>query len=102
MSRPEFVTEEDIERWQNDLDNDDQLPKTLLASSIIKEVCFAGLWLVEELEKLNCPDDILIRIQWTHGQLSYGRDTWKTAQTLLEGYRKGELIFETDEDEKSN
>jgi hypothetical protein len=102
MSRPEFVTEEDIARWQDVLDNDDRLPKPLLASAIIKEVCFAGLWLAEELENSNCPEDIIVRIQFTHGRLSFGRDPWKAAQTLLDGYRKGELSFESDEDEKLN
>lgn len=71
MTRPDYVTNEDIERWQNNIDNDPTFPKEYAEEVQIKEVCFAGLWLVEKLQALDCPDEIIARIQFTAGSLSF-------------------------------
>jgi hypothetical protein len=94
MSRPEFVTNEDILRWSENIDNDDNIPAVVKDSAIIREVCYAGLWLAEELEKLNCTEDIITRIQFTAGRLSFGRDPWQVHQKMLEDYKNKELEFE--------
>lgn len=71
MKRPDYVTYEDIERWQDLIDNDSTFPKEFKDEIILKEVCFAGLWLVEKLQALDCPDEIIARIQYTAGKLSF-------------------------------
>jgi len=96
MSRPEFVTNEDIARWSENIDNDPKLPVTLSSNPVIREVCYAGLWLCEELEKLGCPEELITRIQFTAGRAAYGRDPWEVHQELLNGYKNNELEYEVD------
>lgn len=96
MPRPEFVTPQDIMRWSVIIDNDPALPKEYANNSVIREVCLAGLWLCDELEKLGCSPDIIVRIQWAGGRLSFGRDTWEVHQKLLEDYKNNLLKFAPD------
>jgi hypothetical protein len=56
MSRPESIANEDIERWSKILEQDNQLYPQVSVSPIIREVCYAGLWLSEELKKWNVPN----------------------------------------------
>lgn len=102
MLRPNFVTENDILRWDIIIDNDPLLPKSLATSPTIREVCYAGLWLWDELEKLDCPEFVIVRIQDTAGKLSFGRDTWDVSAKLLESYKNNELVFEEDPDADIN
>ena len=102
MPRPNFVTEEDISRWGANIDNDPGMPKALAAIPLIREVCYAGLWLCDELEKLECPDFLVIRIQDAAGRLSYGRDPWEVSEELLQRYKNDQLIFEEDPDADKN
>jgi hypothetical protein len=98
MLRPNFVTEDDILRWDNIIDNDPFMPKPLADSPTIREVCYAGLWLWDELEKLECPEFVIVRIQEAAGRLSFGRDTWDVSAKMLESYKNNELVFEEDPD----
>ena len=102
MNRPEFVSNEDIARWSKIIDNDTAVPKELLKLPIIREVCYAGIWLSEKLSELDCPDVLITRIQWTAGKLAYGRDVWKVHQDILEDYKENKLIFEDDEPSELN
>ena len=102
MNRPEFITNEDIARWSDNIDRDPYFSPALLCSPLIREVCFAGLWLTEKLEKLNCPPTIITRIQWTAGKLSFGKDIWEVHQEILEKYKNNELVFEEDPSEINN
>lgn len=102
MPRPNFVTEEDISRWSENIDTDPGMPKSLATIPLIREVCYAGLWLCDELEKLECPDFLMIRIQDAAGRLSYGRDPWEVSEELLQRYKNDELIFEEDPDADKN
>jgi hypothetical protein len=100
MSRPKFVTEEDLKRWSQEIENSPKQIRELANSSIIiKEVCYAGLYLAEQLEKLGCPAALITRIQFSAGKESFGKDTWDTHLQFLEGYKKGELDFVSDENE---
>lgn len=96
MPRPVFITEEDLTRWLDKIEQDPYLPKSLASSTIIKEVCCAGLWLCEELDKLECPRTLIDRIQFTAGRLSFGRDPWEAHQHMLELYKTNQLKFEED------
>lgn len=102
MSRPNFITNEDILRWTDAIDSDPTIPKEMINSPLIREVCYAGAWLSEELEKLQCPEVILVRIQWTAGKMSYGRDPWEVHQMILEGYKNNTLVFESDDSQVLN
>ncbi len=93
MSRPEFITNIDISRWDNCLEQDKNLPKEILQSPIIREVCYAGLYLSEQLESLQCPDELIVRIQFTAGKLSYGRDIWEVHQQVLQDYKDNKITF---------
>jgi len=101
MSRPDFVTNEDLARWSENIDNDPLVDTVLVQSPIIREVCYSGLWLCEKLEELLCPRELIGRIQFTGGRLSFGRDPWLVHQELLQLYIDGELNFELNS-EKTN
>lgn len=94
MSRPNYISNSDIDRWNQNIENDPQISKAMLNCSIIKEVMYAGLYLIDQLDKLNCPTHQIIQIQFTAGQISFGRDPWDIAQLLLQEYKDGKLIFE--------
>lgn len=102
MPRPDFITQEDISRWLDSIESDSTIPSEILKSPIIIEVCLAGLWLCEELDKLGCHELITTRIQWTAGKLSYGKDPWEVHQMILEKYKDNSLIIENDEEESES
>lgn len=94
--RPNFITEEDIVRWSNNIDNDPNIPQGLIKLALIREVCYAGLWLAEKLQKLGCSDVDITAIQFIGGKISFGRDPWEVHQTLLGDYKKQNVIAELD------
>jgi hypothetical protein len=96
MSRPNNISNEDISRWDEIIDSEENLPSILKNSAVIKEVCYAGQWLSEELRKLDCKEDHIVRIAYTCGQLSFGRDPWDVAIKMLEAYKANDLEFEPD------
>lgn len=102
MPRPNFITNNDIARWQASINDDQTMPPEMLTSPIIMEVCYAGLWLVEQLQQINCPESIIVRIQWTAGRLSYGHDTWEVHQEILKQYKDNTLTFESDDSVQLN
>ena len=102
MPRPEFVTEKDVDRWSNNIDHDPQIGSLFKRNYSLREVLYCGLWLSEELEKIGCPFSIIHRIQWTAGQLSFGRDPWEVHQDILNKYKGDELVFEEDPNEVKN
>lgn len=102
MQRPEFISDEDIARWSKNIDQDLYISPELAASPIIREVCYAGLWLCEKLEKLGCPEILITRIQWTAGKISFGRDIWEVHQEILREYETNSLSFEEDFNEIKN
>lgn len=103
MSRPESVTYEDILRWSDKIDNDPLMDQTLAQNPIIREVCYAGQWLVDRLDELNCPDHLIGRIMYTAGKLSFGRkDPWAIHQQILSEYVDGTLEYEPEPDEELN
>ena len=105
MSRPENITNEDIIRWEEIMKDDPllkSLPSGLAESPILKEVCYAGLWLSERLMDLSCPLHLSLRVQFHAGKLSFGRDAWEVHQQILQDYIDNKLMFETDPDELLN
>ncbi len=102
MQRPEFISNEDITRWSNDIDQDSKIPKEYKDAPIIREVMYSGIWLAEQLKKLNCPQSLITRIQWTAGRLSFGRDIWEVHQEIFDLYKNDGLSFEEDPNETKN
>lgn len=103
MPRPESVTNEDILRWSEKIDNDLQLDTNLAQNPIIREVCYAGQWLVDRLVELECPDILIGRILYTGGMLSFGRkDPWIIHRDLLSQYVDGTLEYEEEPKENQN
>lgn len=99
MPRPESVTNENIMSWSENIDNDPSISIGLAQSTIIREVMYAGLWLAEKLDELYCPPDLISRIQFTAGRLSFGRDPWLEHQKILDMYAAGQLEFEKEPEE---
>jgi hypothetical protein len=93
-NRPAFVTENDIERWDIELEGDHTLPTELFDNPTVKEVCYAGLWLCEQLEDLKCPPEYIVRIQYSAGKCSFGREPWEVHQKFLESYKLNDMQFE--------
>lgn len=97
MGRPDFITYDDLLRWDEQIKND-QIPEAIREEPILVEVMYAGLWLVEQLRQQHCPDPLVFRIQYTAGASSYGRDPWEVHVSYLQAYEKNELDFEVDPD----
>lgn len=105
MARPDFITEEDIARWTESVSEEQEfihLTKIMGESKTLLEVCFAGLYLAEQLEKLKVPEELITRIQFTAGRLSFGRDPWKVTMMLLDKYQKNELVLADDSNKELN
>lgn len=99
MSRPNFITEEDINRWSANIDNDPNFPEGMQNNKLVREVCYAGLYMCEQLEVLGCPETLMTRIQYTAGKQSFGSDPWKVHQEMLAQYKNNELKFDLETDE---
>lgn len=101
MSRPENISEQDIKRWDETL-KDDKIMSKMKYSDVFKEVLYANLYLREQLETLDCPEDLIVRINYTAGKMSFGRDPWDVSEYLLEQYKGNELVLESDPNAETN
>ena len=100
MPRPMFIEEPDLSRWDKKIDSDPLIPKQFAQNPIIREVCYCGQYLAEQLIMLECPDHLISRILYTAGQLSFGQpDPWEIHLNILRDYENGKLEFELEPDE---
>lgn len=102
MARPNYISNEDIKRWEKNLKEDKITSPYTRNNPILREVCYANIFLREKLEQLNCPEELILRINFTAGKMSFGRDPWGIAEFLLEKYEKNELVLEPDPNAESN
>ncbi len=90
MSRPQFITPEQITQWDENINNDSLLkgvvPQAFIGDAVMREVLYASLWLQEEMIKLGAVDTTIYASQLTLGKESFGADPWQVAQTLLDLY----------------
>jgi hypothetical protein len=101
--RPESITNEDLQRWSEIIDNDPLLDANLAKNPIIREVCYAGQYLAEKLTELNCPDHIIGRIMFTAGRLCFGqKDPWAIHQMILNQFMDNSLQYEEDAEQLVN
>lgn len=98
MSRPDFVTNEDITRWSENIDNDPLLPDDFRKQPLLREILYAGRWLIERLAQSNCSIENQARLVYTAGQLSFGNDPWQIHQEMLDDYVNNRIEFEIDYD----
>lgn len=96
MSRPDSVTNEDILRWSENIDNDPKISVGLAKIAILREVMYAGLWLAEKLDNYGCPLNLIPAIQFEAGRYSFGRDPWEASQKIFDMYVNNELQFTKD------
>ena len=96
MKRPNFISDKDIARWDLELSHDPIIYQHILTSPILKEVCYAGMWLVEELSKLDCPPETITDLQYSAGKASFGKDIWNIHQEYLSAYRNGRVDYDID------
>ena len=101
MNRPDFVTGQDIERWSGIIDTESTHIQGFASLLPLREVLYASFWLAEQLQQEKCPTDIITRIQYTMGSLSFGKDPWAVAQEMLQAYQNNEMEFEMDYNEES-
>jgi len=96
-----YLTSDQLTQFDQIIDRDQNIPSFCKTNEVLREVCRCGLWLASELDKLNCPESLIIRIQWTAGKLSFGKDPWKVHQKILADYQNNSLIFENETEEKN-
>jgi hypothetical protein len=96
MPRPENITKEHIANWDRIIDRDVSLPSELMKNILLREVCYAGQWLNEELMKLGCSEELVIRIIYTAGGLCFGRDPWEVHQQMLDDFKNNKLEYASD------
>jgi hypothetical protein len=90
-----FLTDEQVEKYNQQI-KDDKIPEKVLQEPLLMEVLYAGLYLVEQLKLLQCPDEYIVRIQYTAGAASFGREPWEIHQFYLDAYKNSELEFDLD------
>lgn len=100
MPRPNSVTNEDITRWSDNIDNDPyfksgQVKNISVNDSDFREVLYAGLWMTEHLLDFGCPEEYIARLQFTAGQLSRNHDPWEVHQKMLDSYLSFNLTLES-------
>lgn len=86
--RPEFVTPEDIKRWDESIESDPNMPEGFADEVKQREVCYAALWLYEQLANLKCEEENIFKLQYTAGRLSYYNDPWEVHLQVIETYKK--------------
>jgi hypothetical protein len=91
--RPFSVTTSDIKRWDQIIAEDSSLKDEYKRNFQIREYCYAGMWLFEQLMLKQCPLSLAQRIQYSAGKNSINQDPWKIHQEFLENYDKNEIII---------
>jgi len=88
IKRPDSISQQDIECWDKQIENDPGLPKGFANDLEQKEVLYCGLWLHEQLYALGCDQETIDKLQYTAGSLSYGFNPWNIHQVTLAAYIK--------------
>jgi len=103
MPRPSSVTNEDLTKWSEKIDNDPLMDQNLAQNPIVREICYAGQWLADKLTELDCPDHLIGRMMYTAAQICFGRkDPWEIHLEILNRFVDGTLEFEMEPEENLN
>lgn len=93
------LTQQQLQQYDLNIDNDPHLTEETKSNPTMRELCRAGLYLVDQLKTLQCPDAYIMRIQYTAGAASFGRDVWEVHKEFVRRYRDNELEFEQNVDD---
>ena len=97
-----FLTDQQYQEYLTIIEQDQTTTDLIKTTPQLKEVVLAGVWLSDELKKLNCHPSLLFRIHYTAGQLSYGKDPWQVHQDILEKYKNNQLQWDPEVDLNKN
>ena len=91
--RPENSTEEDLIKWDKQLEDTPAMPTLMKQIPFMKEVFRSGCWLIESLAKAGVPEEEAMKICLDHGKNAVEcRDSeaelWSMTKETLEGYGK--------------
>lgn len=90
MSKPSFVTDEEIAEFDKKINEDIQNTaldmESFLRNQCTREMLRAGLWLTQELTKQGCNEVLAVQFQYTFGQEAFRCEPWEKAQELLTAY----------------
>lgn len=94
-TRPESIIQDDVDRWEvkrksvQEAEDYLEVRKSLGMKIPSAEVFYAGEWLGEELNKLNCPSLDINKICFACGQYqSQLNQDWEPAVMMLKRYEK--------------
>lgn len=94
--RPDYITEDQIERWNEELAKDAALQanasKEVLEDPVLREVLYSSLWLKEKLWALGYDAFTLGEVSIVHGMNSFEANSWQVAETLLEIYSSETML----------
>jgi hypothetical protein len=97
LPRPQLQNS-DITRWNLNILND-SLANEISQNAILKEICYAGYWLTEQLTLLKCHSNIIDQIIYSSGTQCFSQpDPWIIHQNMLNHYLNNELEFDFSED----
>ena len=99
MSDHPYLTNIQLATYDLNIDNDPQLSNDIKKDPTMREVCRCGLWMIDQLKALQCPDPYIVRIQYTAGAASFGRDPWEVHREFVRLWKEGGLEFEQNVDD---
>ena len=94
MNYNKYASIEQIKRYDEEINNDPQIPPEYKKIKNLREVCRAGLWLSDELTKNYCPENIVHNILYIAAKKCHGQDIWETHAEILSKYNDSSLIID--------
>lgn len=91
FTRPSFITNQDLKRWDQIISQDSLLKEEYKRNFQIREYCYAGIWLFEQLMLSSCPVSLAKRIQYFAGKNSINKNPWEIHQESLSNYENDKL-----------
>jgi hypothetical protein len=98
--KPDHITQEQYDQWNAKVEADPLIPPIFKTNPDAREVCIAGYWLQELLDKQLCPHEIKFRIFFSYGEMAYEEDPWKLVEQISKEYANGTLVFADDDLDK--
>lgn len=94
--RPKFISDKEIAELDHQIDNDKFIQPDLRDHPAVRELFRAGLWLMWELDKLECAPALAFQFQYTHAYNSFNSEPWAEAELLLKAYMNNTYTIQGD------